>query len=613
MRLSPTPDLSGRRTMVVTALVVMLVVGVSMLTKDVKGLSVGLGDTDDATRLVMVRNLIHGAGWYDQLFTRLQPPQGVYMHWSRLVDGGLFLTNRAFALFTSDAQAETLMRMIWPLLWIFPAALATLAVARRFGGGAAVFAAALVLFTDGMLYAQFHPGRIDHHDVQITFCMIALAGAVQTGSRRVGPMIAGIATALGLAVGLEALAFNIIIGASFGLRMIFDPREGKKVQVYGATVAATSIAAFLIQTPPTRWGVAVCDAMGVNTVAGLGLAGVGLVLAVWATQGRDWRWRLVAAGLVGAVAVGAFLWIDPNCLHGPFAEVDPRIRPFWLNNVQEVLPVQRIWRNKPAEAVEMVASFLMAAAAWGWLGFRREFRESLAWPLMGVLLGAAIVSGLVAVRMENYAQWFAAPLVAAAAADIAYRFGKNAMLITAVVAIALSPIVIATAGTYGYERIVPPKPAKKGAGDHCFRASSYVALAKLRPVGVTLTDIDLGPFVVAHTPHSALSGPYHRLGPGIMASRNVLIAPADSPLTAQAARDAGATFILDCKAHAGNADRSGLSKDSLQARLDAGKPPAWLKRETPETEPVQVFRILPAQTPSRAANASTGAQAGSKT
>ena len=103
MRLSRTPDLSGRWTMVAAALVVMLVAGVSMLVTDVKGLPVGLGDTDDATRLVMVRNLIHGAGWYDQLFTRLQPPQGVYMHWSRLVDGGLFLTNRAFALFTSAA------------------------------------------------------------------------------------------------------------------------------------------------------------------------------------------------------------------------------------------------------------------------------------------------------------------------------------------------------------------------------------------------------------------------------------------------------------------------------------------------------------------------------
>ena len=613
MRLSRTPDLSGRWTMVVAALLVMIVVGVTMLTRDVKGLSVGLGDTDDATRLVMVRDLIHGTGWYDQLITRLQPPQGVYMHWSRLLDGGIATMNRGFALFTDDAHAELWTRIFWPLLWIFPAALATLAVARRFGGGAAVFAAVLVLFTDGMLYAQFHPGRVDHHDVQITFCMIALAGAVQTGSRRVGPMIAGIATALGLAIGLEALAFNIIIGASFGLRMIFDPREGKKVQVYGATLAATSIAAFLIQTPPVRWGVAVCDALGVNTVTGLGLAGVGLVLAVWATQGRDWRWRFVAAGLVGAISMGAFLWIDPNCLHGPFAEVDPRIKSFWLNHVQEVLPIGRIWRSKPTEGLELVTSFSLAAAAWAWLGFRREFRESLAWPLTGVLLGAAIVSGLVAVRMENYAQWFAAPLLAAVAADIAKRFGKNAMLVTAVAALILSPIVVSTVGTYSYERIVPPKKGPKNAGDKCFRIASYAALAKIRPVGVTLTDIDLGPFVLAHTPHSALSGPYHRLGPGIMASRLVLIAPADSPATAQAARATGATYILECKAHAINADRSNLSADSLQKRLDAGKPPAWLKRETPETDPVQVFRILPAQTPSRAASASTGAQAGSKT
>ena len=46
-----------------------------------------LGDTDDALRLVLVREVLHGRGWYDQLVTRLAPPTGVWMHWSRLLDG----------------------------------------------------------------------------------------------------------------------------------------------------------------------------------------------------------------------------------------------------------------------------------------------------------------------------------------------------------------------------------------------------------------------------------------------------------------------------------------------------------------------------------------------
>jgi len=611
MQLSRTPDLSGRRAILLAALAVLAVVGGTMVFRDLSGLKAALGDTDDATRLVLVRQLIHGGGWYDQLLTRFQPPEGVYMHWSRLMDGGLAALDRLFALFTSDAEAERLMRIVWPLLWIPPAAMATLYAARRFGASA-VFAAAVVLLTDGMLYAQFHPGRVDHHSAQITFCMIALAGALQTGPRLIGPMIAGAAIGVGLGVGLEALAFNILIGASFGLRFLIDPKEARQVQAFGATLAASALAVFVIQTPPARWTFAACDALAINTTVGLCIAGAGIVLAVSATQGRGLPLRLLALSLAAAAAAGAYLWLDPACLQGPFGEVDPRIKPFWLNNVQEVLPINRIWRGKPAEAVEMVASFSLATCCWIWLGFRKEFRLSVAWWLMGALLISAMVSGLLAVRMQNYAQWFAAPLVAAAAADIARRYAKDAMLVTAAAALALSPIVIATASTYSYNRIVPPKAGKKRPKDLCFTAAAYNGLAKIGPPGLVMGDIDLGPFVVAHTQHSALAAPYHRLSRGILATRGVLSAPADG-LAEQRARDLKIDYVIECRAHAINSDRVGLSDDSLLKRLDAGKPPAWLERLTPETSSIEVFRVKPVQSPKRTASASTGAQAGSNT
>lgn len=62
-----------------------------MCLQDSAWLPNALGDTDDATRLVMVRDMFAGHGWWDQKITRLQPPVGLYMHWSRLLDGGLYL------------------------------------------------------------------------------------------------------------------------------------------------------------------------------------------------------------------------------------------------------------------------------------------------------------------------------------------------------------------------------------------------------------------------------------------------------------------------------------------------------------------------------------------
>src|SRR5271156_7111737 len=44
--------------------------------------------TDDAMRLVEVRDLIGGQGWFDLFQYRLDPP-GTSMHWSRIIDGPL--------------------------------------------------------------------------------------------------------------------------------------------------------------------------------------------------------------------------------------------------------------------------------------------------------------------------------------------------------------------------------------------------------------------------------------------------------------------------------------------------------------------------------------------
>src|SRR5690348_1420704 len=45
-----------------------------------------LPDTDDNMRIMQVRALLHGQGWYDLRNYRMNPPFGASIHWSRLVD-----------------------------------------------------------------------------------------------------------------------------------------------------------------------------------------------------------------------------------------------------------------------------------------------------------------------------------------------------------------------------------------------------------------------------------------------------------------------------------------------------------------------------------------------
>ncbi len=613
-RIPDIPDLGTRRPLILLALAVTLVVSFMLGVRDGHDLRLGYGDTDDAMRVVLARQLAHGRGWWDQKELVLQPPVGVYLHWSRLLDGGIALMERVFAWFVSWNDAETATRFLWPLIWIFPAVIAALLAARRLGDRTAaphwaLLVTGLMLMLHLPLYNQFHPGRVDHHDAQIVFFLLAFAGAVQTGPKRWGPILAGAASGLGVAVGLEALVFQVLIGAALALRFVFAAPEDREAEarrlvLYGLAFFAVTTAAFLIQTPPWRWGVMACDALALNLDAGIAIAGLGLAAVGWLTRTRTWWVKLMALSVLGAAAAAVYVGLDRNCLHGPFADVDPRVKPFWLDYVQEVAPWPRLFKRHPDDAIAVAAPAVLGLLGWLWLGRRKDVRGDFGWRLAGLLLLSTSAAGFAMVRSATYAAWVAVPLIGAAAADLAWRYRRMGVIAPAVAAVIFMPMAAISVAlsveklwgnvTLAMTHKPPPKPTPKQPDDYCFNASSYRDLAAARPVGLTVGDIDFGPHVLALTPHSTLSAPYHRMNWGIMAARGVLIADADDqgPNGAEArARALGVTYVLECPVHKGNADRTGLAPNSLQAVLDRHDWPDWLQLISNETSPIQVFRV----------------------
>ena len=58
-------------------------------------------------------------------------------------------------------------------------------------------------------------------------------------------------------------------------------------------------------------------------------------------------------------------------------------------------------------------------------------------------------------------------------------------------------------------------------GKECARTSNIARLADL-PAGLIAANIDLGPHIVAMTPHRVVAAPYHRLDKGILAGHAIL-------------------------------------------------------------------------------------------
>jgi hypothetical protein len=78
-----------------------------------------LGDTDDAVRLVTVRELLGGAQWFDTTLLRIGAPEPLVSHWSRLIDAPLALLMLLFRPLLGVEGAEIATRMVWPALLFF--------------------------------------------------------------------------------------------------------------------------------------------------------------------------------------------------------------------------------------------------------------------------------------------------------------------------------------------------------------------------------------------------------------------------------------------------------------------------------------------------------------
>ena len=575
---TPTPDLGSPRRMLLTAALVSLIVALVLAALYGPHLAGSLGDTDDAMRLALVRDLLHGRGWYDQSVARLQPPFGSVMHWSRLIDGGI----AGLALLLRSLLGA---RLIWPLLWIAPSVLSALVLTRRLGGGLAVLPAAVLLTVGFPLYAQFAPGRVDHHNVQIALCLVTAAGAVQ-GSVR-GAILAGAAMALGLAVGLESLLFAAVICAAIGLRPALTCEGRRAATAFGLSLAAFSGAVFLIQTPPSRWGLAVCDAMGANLALGLMVGGLGLAGAAFASRAAGRSTRVSAAAAAGIVSLAAYMGLDPHCVRGPMAEIDPRLYPIWLGHVQELMAWPELFRHYPDHVVLAAANAALGLAALAHGLNDPARRTDFSWLLSGVLFVLAALMAALAARMESYLLWLAVPLLAAALTQLSRKRMHSALVPTMALALAVSAAPIDVMAQALFARQLSAAGAVNRA-DHCYDAEAYGRLAALPP-GLVLSEIDLGPHILARTPHSILSAPYHRMSWGILAAQDALSAAPEAALAK--ARALHVVYVVACPAHADLFNHVSAPVGSLLRRLDWDAAPDGLESLSARGEALHIYRV----------------------
>jgi hypothetical protein len=549
-----------------------------------------LPDSDDAMRLVEVREFLGGLGWFDLHEPRLGL-QGYDTHWSRLIDVGLAGLFLLFRMVADTATAERLMIAIWPLLWLLPTIGGAAAIAWRLAGREAAIIVLLLAIFAGPGIQQFRPGRIDHHNVQIALSVLVVAATVWTDRWRFAPWTAGALTGLVLAVGLEGLPLLAVCGGMIACGFIVTG-ERRALRDYGIALAVAGIAALLVTTPPALWSHPVCDKLAINSAAALAIVGLGLVLLPAFVTAPGIRPRAIMVAAVGAVAVAVFAAIEPQCVGGHYAMIDPAIRAVWLDHVSETKTIVELIEAAPATGLATLA-FPVAAVIGAIVllrspAERREFGALTA----GAALAMAFAYMAAAMRGYSYAIWLGMPFIAAAAlhlfrrmrvTNLAVRFA--ALIVVTPTAMTLGVLTLASAAAH-------LQLAQLNSSDQeiCTTRANYAGLAALPAGRIAVNEIEWGPYLLAWTPHAVLAAPYHRLSPAILASHRIFASPPDQ--ARQAARDAGVDYIVICGSH-GTTSVSGPERAaSLSGRLEAGATPDWLM-PVAGVQPFAVYRVNP--------------------
>lgn len=563
-----------------------------------------LGDTDDNMRYLQVKDWLAGQGWFDLRQYRLDPPGGANIHWSRLVDLPIAALMLFFRAFADQGLADRLALGLAPLLPLLLLMLSLGFIGRRLAGPNGWLLAVLAPFATQMALGMYAPMRVDHHGWQLALALTMLAGVID--ERRVrGGLMAGVSSALSVAIGMEMIVYLAAGGALIALRWVFRPGAERRMLPYGLSLAgATSFLYLLFASYANREPV--CDALSPVWVAVFGAAGAGMVLLALLPS-RRWPVRLGAGALVGG-AVAAFLYVNwPQCL-SPY-QISPELQRLWLVNIREAKPIT-------AQAQSLVVPLLAMPVAgligllWALWDARRDADRLWAWATVGLMMLFSTALLFWQLRAGPAAQLLAIPPAAWAAHRLlsALFTGTRRTRIAAAIGAALigtaaaaSPLYTPALKLWQQAAGTAPKPwrpaakartdAINKANGRCRTLPALAVLDQLPPATI-FTMVDLGPRLIATTHHSAIAGPYHRNGAAILDLHHAFDGPA-SGFRAIAGKH-GATYLLVCPNFPEGTIYQARSPRGFYADLMRGQRPAWLTPVTLRTGmtlPYQLYRI----------------------
>jgi len=533
-------------------------------------------DVDDIMRLQEVKDWLGGQSWFDVTQYRIDPPAGLKMHWSRLLDVPLAAVVLLLRPILGEIEAERAACVIVPLLTFATIALITAAIAWRVlrGSQFTLLAPIFCAFNIGVITIAA-PMRIDHHGWQAA-CGLGMAWAL-LGPRTVRrAAIAGFCAALWMHISLEGIVFTAGCGAWLGVRWLLKPaREGATLPAYMAATAAGSLGFFLIAHGGALFDRTFCDAVSPVHMVVFALAAIGSAMVVRIAP-ATLPLRAVALGCVALACATIYKLWAPQCSGGPFTTLTPLTYQLWYQVVREGLPV---WQQSAAAGLGWIAFPLVAniGAAFNIRNTPADQREMAVDYAAFLLLATAI--GLVVCRAGAFSNILAVPGGLVLLRSALARVGTIRMALLRVLLSALAFIVIFPLGpVFLALTLAPADKYHAGPGGDLCAATTNLAHMNALPASTVLTTLVFSPQLIFTSHHKGVSAGYHRN-----------VASMDDTLRFFTGDDSSAheimlrhhaRYVLVCPGDGDLDMLADAAPTGLAARLPRGEAPPWLSPVT---------------------------------
>lgn len=563
------------------------------------------GDNDDIMRWMSIKAWLGGQSWFDMTQYRVEPPEGLSMHWSRYLDAAIGGLYSLLTLQLAPDAAERWTFVLWPnLLLLILLFLTAKSTERLLGPLAAIFAVATIMTWMPIRGITFANGRIDHHNLQILLTSAMAMAMILPGRAWVLGVASGLTAGFSLAIGLETLAFVATGGLILVMRAAFDAQGGTQRLIgFCLALLGGAVMFHVGQTAPAHWLVAHCDALATPTLAIILIAALSSLapLALY-RRVRKPALRLCAVAALAVLGMWVFSGLLKPCLAGPYGMLPPEAQDFITSRISEALPGLVFAGIRPLTFANVLLPIfvvtVLATAFWLQARIRGAKDSNAAVGQMLVFAWLGLAGSFVQVRLNIIAAPALPFLAGYVGSELTQRFLDKRRVVT--LALVLAPGVM----VFAVQTLNEPALSltnhltgrdlsaqiERPSFDHGCRNEKTLAHLDTLPKAQMLTTLNLGAPLIMVTGHDALSVPYQR---GAHTFWNGSFPFRSETLMLQAISQSAPDYIVICRLAAYDAEHG------FALALKDNRLPDWLTPVPTGSDDLLVLQVLSDKLPPR--------------